>query len=325
MTGANAPAIEVIAPGLLTSVQDRGRRGHAALGVGHAGPMDAPAARLANALVGNTDDAALLEITLAGPRLRFTTGTSIALTGAEFAAEVDGRPLDAWRRTDIAGGSVVAIRGARRGAIAYLAVAGGLAVDRVLGSAATDLNAALGPLGRALRTGDFLAIGEATMQPAGGVSWSLDPRPWFDPDPERPIHVLAGADSGALDAASRDAWFGGSFQVSARSNRVGYRLDGAQLALAAPLERISEPVVAGTIQLPPGGRPIVLMAEHPTSGGYPCLGQVAAVDLPRLAQRRPGDTLRFAPISLDAAQTRYLERERDLESLIATIAERLHP
>lgn len=325
MTVEAASAVEVLAPGLLTSVQDRGRHGHAALGVGHAGPMDAPAARLANALVGNPDDTALFEITLAGPRLRFETGATIALTGAEFAATLDGTPVAGWRPLAVDAGAILAIGGARRGAIGYLAVAGGVEAAKVLGSAASDLNAAIGPFGRALQAGDRIAVGPSKAPRVPDPRWSLDPRPWFDPDPGHALQLIPGTDLESLDEASREAVFTRSFQVSARSNRVGYRLDGARLALAAALERISEPVVAGTMQLPPGGQPIVLMAEHPTSGGYPCIGQVASVDLPRLAQRRPGAALRFAPISLDAAQTRYLAHERELASLLAAIADRLQP
>ncbi len=324
-TAKSSATIDVLAAGLLTSVQDRGRYGFAALGVGRAGPMDPVAARLANALAGNPGDAALLEITLSGPRLRFDCTTTIALAGAEFAATLDGKPVPGWRPFEVAAGSILAIGGARRGTIGYLAVAGGLEVGAVLGSAASDLNAATGPFDRPLQAGDRIAVGTPAPKRTRDPRWSLDPRPWFDPDPERVVHLIPGADLDALDEASQTALFTRPFRVSARSNRVGYRLDDVALALRAPLERISEPVVAGTMQLPPGGQPIVLMAEHPTSGGYPCIGRVAAVDRARLAQRRPGEPLRFAPISLDAAQTRYLERERELEALLAAIAERQNP
>jgi len=155
------------------------------------------------------------------------------------------------------------------------------------------------------------------------ANWSLDPRPWFDGDPLHPIHLIRGAHFEALDAASRAALFASEFRIDADSNRVGFRLDGARLALSEPLELVSEPVASGTLQLPPGGQPIALMAEHPTIGGYPRIGQVAAIDLSRLAQRRPGEGVRFAEIDLGAAQTRYLQRERELARLIDQIAERL--
>jgi biotin-dependent carboxylase-like uncharacterized protein len=317
-------SVEVLRAGLATTLQDRGRDGCAALGVGRAGPMDAVAHRLANALAGNDADAAALEITLAGPRLLFHTDATVALAGADFAATLDGVAVAAWRPLAIDAGAVLDIRAAPRGARATLAVAGGFACERVLGSAATDLNARLGPLhGRALKAGDRLSTNAADVLASRVRRWSLDPRPWFDPDPERPLHLIRGGHFDALDAASRERLFAGAFRIGADSNRVGVRLDGAPLALARPLEIVSEPVAAGTVQLPPGGQPIVLAAEHPTCGGYPRIGQIAAIDLPRLAQRRPGDPLRFREITLDEAQTRYLRRERELARLLDAIAKRL--
>jgi len=313
-------SVEVLRAGLLTTVQDRGRNGAAMLGIGRAGAMDDVALRLANALVGNAPDAAALEITLIGPRLRFDADATIALTGA------DHPDVPMWRALSVAAGSVLDIGAARHGARAYLAIAGGFAVERLLGSAATDVNAKLGGIdGRPLREGDRLATGVGPAQPEPPhPPWSLDPRPWFDADPATPIRLLRGTHFDALDAASRAALFEREFRVAADSNRVGFRLDGPRLALSAPLELVSEPLAAGTLQLPPGGQPIALMAEHPTIGGYPRIGHVAAVDLARLAQRRPGEGVRFAPIELDDAQTRYLERERELARMIEAIHGRLN-
>ena len=154
-------------------------------------------------------------------------------------------------------------------------------------------------------------------------SWSLDPSPWFDEYDDRPIHLIRGAHCGHLDDASRSALFSREFRIATQSNRVGYRLAGEQLRLSAALELISEGVTPGTVQLPPGGAPIVLMREAPTTGGYPRIGHVAAVDLPRLAQRRPGQTVRFAEISAGEARTMYLRRERELRVLQRSIAERI--
>ncbi len=336
-------SVTVLKPGLLTTVQDRGRRGHAALGVGVAGPMDGAAFQLANALVGNDGDAAALELTLIGPRLRFDSAATIALTGAAFAAHIDGEPVEGWRAIAVGAGAILDCGRPRRGTRGYLAIACGFAVEHVLGSAATDVNARLGPLGgRALREGDALGIHvgapegamllaeieSASRLPALPPSarpnaWSLDPRPWFDPDPNRPIRLIRGSHFDALDHASREALFAAQFRIAADSNRVGFRLDGPHLSFASPLELVSEPVGFGTVQLPPGGQPIALMAEHPTTGGYPRIGQIAAIDQPRLAQRRPGDPVRFTEIDLDDAQTRYLRRERELACLVEAIAKRL--
>jgi len=324
-------SVVVAKAGLLDTVQDRGRNGVAAFGVGASGAMDDVSLRLANALVGNDDEAAALEFTAVGPTLRFTRDAVIALTGAPFDARIGNVAVAPWRPLRVAAGDVLAIGRVREGFRGYLAVAGSFAVDRMLDSASTDLNAALGPFGgRALRAGDALAIGanetasirhhDDTHLPA---HWSLDPRPWFNADPARPIHIIRGAHFDALDANSQRVLLDSTFRVASDSNRVGLRLDGAALALHAPLELVSEAVAFGTVQLPPGGQPIVLMAEHPTTGGYPRIAQVSAIDLPRLAQRRPGATLRFAEIGLDDAQTRYLRREHELARLVETIAQRL--
>ncbi|MET0232120.1 MAG: biotin-dependent carboxyltransferase family protein [Rhodanobacteraceae bacterium] len=308
-------SIEVLKPGMLTTIQDRGRLGCAMLGVGRAGPMDDIAMRLANALVGNAIDAAVLEITLAGPRLRFDAPTTIALTGAEF------RNVASWRPLGVDAGDVLDIGTARHGARAYLAIAGGLAVDPTLGSVSTDVNAGIG--GSPLREGDRIAMRASERATVRDMRWSLDPRPWFDADATHAIRLVRGTHFELLDAASRDALFTQPFRVGKDSNRVGFRLDGPMLALSAPLELVSEPLAIGTLQLPPGGAPIALMTEHPTVGGYPRIGQIAAVDVPRLAQRRPGDVVRFAEIDLDGAQTRYLARERELAKLVEAIGERL--
>ena len=321
-------SVVVIKPGLLDTLQDCGRNGLAALGVGTSGAMDEVSLRLANALVGNADDATALEFTAIGPTLRFERDATIALTGAPFDARIGAVAAAAWRRLRVDAGDVLDLGRARDGLRGCLAIAGGFAVERVLGSASTDLNAALGPFGgRALRKGDVLAVGahasaRARDDARRAMPWSLDPRPWFDADPARPIRLIRGPHFDALDAAAQRALFESTFRVASDSNRVGLRLDGATLALRAPLELVSEAVAFGTVQLPPGGQPIVLMAEHPTTGGYPRIAQVAAIDLPRLAQRRPGATLRFAESGLNEAQTRYLARERAIAELIETIAHR---
>ncbi len=233
-------------------------------------------------------------------------------------------------------GSILHCGAITRGARSYLAVGGGFEAPRVLGSLSTDINTGLGPFGgRALKARDVLKIGpprttgtaRELSDSAHGAGakppWSLDPRPWSAPWPTQPVRLLRGTHFGALDADSRRRMFDSEFRIAGESNRVGLRLEGSPLRLSAPLELISEPVATGTVQLPPDGQPIVLMVEHPTTGGYPRIGQIAAVDLPILGQCRPGDALRFAPIELDEAQTRYLARERELALLIETIAERL--
>ncbi|WP_347261845.1 biotin-dependent carboxyltransferase family protein [Rudaea sp.] len=336
--------LRVLAPGLLTSVQDGGRRGHAAIGVGGAGAMDDVSLRLANMLVGNAQDAAALEITLRGPRLRFDADALIAIAGAEVDARCGGEIVPPWRPVLLRAGSELNLGGMRRGARAYLAVAGGIALPAVLGSRSSDINAALGPLPRALAAGDELPCAAAPRALCGDLwktvavpleahtenrrvfaaKWSLDPSPWFDARATRPISAIAGTHFDRLDAGSQHALFGAEFRIGVDSNRVGCRLERVPLKLAAPIEMVSAGTAPGTLQLPPGGVPIALTAEAPTTGGYPRIAQVIAIDLPHLAQRRPGDAVRFAPTDLAAAQMRYLERERALAKLASWIQARLH-
>lgn len=322
-------SVQVLKPGLLTTVQDAGRPGHAALGIGRAGAMDVAAWRLANALVGNTHGEAALEITLLGPTLRFAQAAVIALTGAVPAVDVDGRALPGWTCCRVPAGATLRIGGLARGCRAWLAIRGGIALPPVLGSRSTDLHAGLGPFGgRALRKGDVLPVaGGASLPslPAGEelhvASWRLDPRPWFDDG--APLALLPGRHLDALDDTARRALFDpAGFSVSRAANRTASRLDGPRLALRTPLELVSEAVLPGTMQLPPSGQPIVLMTEAPVTGGYPRIGQVATVDLPRLAQRRPGDAVCFRPATLDEAMQRFAAREIRLDRLLAAIAQR---
>jgi antagonist of KipI len=319
-------SVEVIKPGLLTSLQDAGRRGYAHLGLGRAGAVDEPARRLANALVGNAGDEAVLEITLAGPTLRFQHDAVVALTGGLIEARVEGQPLPAWTSCFLPAGSVLRLGGMRHGCRSYLSVRGGFDGASVLGSRSSDLHAGVG---RAAQSGDVIDIGERasaswfragrTMQ---ALRWGLDPQPWLD-YARAPLALLRGHHWHALDDASQHALFTQRFMVSKDSNRTGNRLEGMPLHLRQPLELISEATLPGTLQLPPSGQPIVLLAEAPVTGGYPRIGQLAMVDLPRLAQRRPGDTVSFRETTLDEALQRLTEREASLQHLLQRIEQRL--
>jgi antagonist of KipI len=312
-------SLTVVSPGLLTTVQDGGRFGHASIGAGASGAMDTVALRLANILVGNAENAAALEITLRGPRLRCDVDCLIALTGAPVEARSDASVMPMWRPLSLRAGTELEFGSIHSGSRSYVAVAGGVQTASLLGSRSVDVNAGIG---RALAAGALLPITASALRES--VKWSLDPLPWFDATSVDPIRLIAGAHFAQLDAASQRALLAAEFRIGTDSNRVGYRLEGAKLALREPLEMVSAGVVPGTVQLPPGGTPIVLMAEAPTVGGYPRIAYLAEVDLPRLAQRRPGERVRFTQVSPEAAQTLYLERERAISALAQTVRERLH-
>ncbi|MGH8144794.1 MAG: biotin-dependent carboxyltransferase family protein [Rhodanobacteraceae bacterium] len=320
---------EVIKPGLLTTLQDGGRLGYAHLGIGRSGAFDAPALRIANALCGNPRDACGLEITLLGATLRFHADVWIAVTGAPLPIVIGGFDMPVWAPLPVRAGATVTLGAIRAGCRSYLAVHGGFDVQPVLGSRSTDVNAALGPRdGRALRAGDRLALVARNAGPdaAGSIAipkWWLDPRPWFDDDPQRPLRLLPGSHLDNLTDTSRKLLFSQAFTVQADSNRVGLRLVGPKLEWKAPIEMISEGCIPGLLQLPPSGQPIAFGPECPVSGGYPRIGQIAAIDIPLLAQRRPGDTVRFTPCTLDDALQTLYRRERALQKLETFIEKRL--
>ncbi|GAB3033482.1 biotin-dependent carboxyltransferase family protein [Oleiagrimonas citrea] len=319
--------IEVLDPGLLSSLQDLGRPGWAHLGIGRSGAADAPALRLAQALVGNPADACGIECTLRGPKLRIEAGAHVALTGAPTPqARLNGEPFSAWTSVWCPAGSELDIGPMAAGCRSYLAIEGGIDGPPWLGSRSVDLNAGLGPLdGRALRRGDRLPLGPRRLPERATSNWSLDPRPWFiDVASHTPMRLLESRHTAVLSEASRDALTQSTFQVTADSNRVGIRLQGEQaLQLRDATECISEGVVAGVMQLPPGGKPILLATEHPVTGGYPRIAQLAAADLPRLGQCRPGDALRFEWVDLQQARHLLAAQRRSLDDLCRNIARRL--
>jgi antagonist of KipI len=310
-------SIAVLAPGLSTTLQDRGRSGWRHLGVGGAGALDAHAHALANMLVGNPPDAATLEITLAGPRLRFDRAACIALCGGDIDARCDGKTLSTARPILLPAGATLVLGACRRGVRAYLAVGGGIDGPIVLGSRSTDLRGGFGGIaGRALRAGDVLPLGDAgivEVDAPRSASW------WIDDAPDAPadgaIRALPGADA----THRTDALFSRAWRVAAASDRQGIRLEGETLQPEDARERISAPVVPGTIQLPPDGQPIVLLADAQTHGGYPRIGHVIRADLPRLAQLRPGDTLRFAPCTPKQAQAAWRAQRHALARLALMI------
>ena len=295
-------SIEVIEPGVLTSVQDAvGRAEWRHVGVPVGGASDLWNARLANRLVGNPDRSALLEMTLLGPTLRIGRRCRIALTGG-LAATLDGMPLGPNVAREVRPGAMLRV-GDGEGARAYLAVAGGLAVEPVLGSAATELRTGFGGHhGRALRAGDLLQMHAPRDGPV--LRWTGS---W----PTGPIRIVAGphAEHFPPDALTRNAW-----RVGPAADRAGVRLEGSPLAAAAG-EVLSMGLPLGAIQVPPDGGPIVMLADRPVTGGYPVPAVVIGADVGRVAQLRPGDEVRFASIVLEEARIALRRAEDELAAL----------
>ncbi|MDI3297941.1 MAG: 5-oxoprolinase subunit PxpB [Bacillota bacterium] len=307
---AEEAVVEVVRPGFLTTVQDLGRRAWREYGFVTAGALDRTALLVANALVGNEPGAAALEMTVAGPVLRFLRPVRIGLAGADLGASLDGRPLQPGERAEAQPGQLLRFLGRRRGARAYLAFAGGLDVPAPGGSRATDLLAGVGGLdGRPLRAGDRLRTGRAGRRspaPPDRLAPLLPPLP----EAGRPVElrVTLGPDDDLFEAAALEGLFARSWRVARASDRAGMRLEGGKLAFrpealsAAAGRSLSEPVALGAIQVPPGGEPIILLADRPTIGGYARVATVIDADVDRLAQLVPGDLLRLVPVSREAAR-----------------------
>ncbi len=289
--------MEVVDPGPLTSVQDaRGRRAWRHLGVPVGGAADAWSARLANLLVGNAEDAALIEMTLSGSTLRFGATATIAVTGG-LSATVDGVPVAGASARRVTAGSMLRVT-AGPGARGYLAVAGGIDVDAVLGSRSTDVRSGFGGHeGRALRTGDRLATAAATGRP---MRW-LGRREAADV-----LRVLPGPHADDLGLVGR------AFSVGAEADRTGIRL---RERVGGGGEAPSMGMPIGAVQVPPDGRPIVMLADRPVTGGYRVPAVVIGADMGAVAQLRPNDTVRFIPVTMEEAVDAWRRAEMELAAL----------
>lgn len=338
-----APGVLVERPGMLTTVQDCGRHGWQHVGVVPSGAMDCVSLQLANALVGNALNLAGLEITLRGPTLHFECEVLVALAGAQFDARVtaDGRslPFPLNRPVRLYAGDRLSIDQPLHGFRAYLAIAGGIDVAPTLGSRCTYLAAAMGGMeGRALKKGDWLplasdaqALAHARVDPLAGdhattaageplhsVRWSVASRS-LPRDETTVVRFVDGHHRHLFKAGALAAFEASSYRISPQSNRMGYRLLGAKLDRALASDILSEPTALGTVQVPADGLPIVLMADHQTTGGYAKIAEVVTADIARLAQLRPGQEVRFVRCTLAEARTLAQAEHQALQVAVQAI------
>lgn len=302
---APTDGIQVIEAGALSSIQDHGRWGRQHLGVSPGGAADPVLATIANRLVGNPDEAAVIECTMTGPVLQFDSHTRIAWVG--WADDSSGRPHE------IKASSRVDFRGRMSHLRGYIAVAGGIDVPEILGSRSTDLRAVFGGhQGRTLQAGDTLAIGKASTTPVSAkchVSW---PRP---DGPVIEIRFLRGIQAEWFTEEAHRLFSEEFYEITPYSDRTGTRLSGPKLNLREPREMASQPVIVGSVQVPPNGQPIVLMSERQTIGGYPQIGHVISADIPKLARPWPGAQVRFREVDLTEARDAWNELQRELAFL----------
>lgn len=318
-------------PGLLSSFQDSGRWGYQHLGVSVTGAMDIQSHQMANLIAGNTEDCATLEITLLGPTLVFSQACCICLAGAQMNARINGRPVPRYRPLIVRPSDTLTFDMATEGTRAYLAVHGGFDLPEVMGSESTYLRAGFGGWqGRALKKDDEIALREPLVNQKEALT-ALSEKIW---DQVLYLPSMLGQHTGRkslvriirsdqwpeFTTASQAAMISGTWRISTDSERMGYRLEGPEISLESPREMISEATSFGSIQVPRGGQPIVLMADRQTSGGYPKIATVASADLPILAQKKPGDEVRFTLVDVEHAQQLDRDKAQALDELSVSLA-----
>jgi len=308
--------VTILRAASLTTVQDLGRFDQRREGVSVGGALDRFAARIANLLVGNTEDTALLEMTFGGLRLRFNDERSVAWCGGTFSARIGEADFPAGRRAFVRQGEELKFDAAEVAGRAWVAIAGGIDVPVVLGSRSTDLRSGFGGFeGRVLRDGDLLPLGKtAQAKPDAAIAnWSA-PIEWTQTAMRSGVlRVLEGSEWDEFVPEAQTAFLQQLFTVTSKADRMGARLEGTQLRRTNQWELSSEAVAPGAVQVAHDGQPIVLLGDCQTIGGYPKIAHVITVDLPQAAQLRPNDTVRFQKVNVAEAITLFAEREKDLQ------------
>jgi antagonist of KipI len=319
--------IKVLEQGLSTTVQDLGRIGFQQYGVVVGGVMDEVAAKIANILIGNNENDAVVEMTLIGPTLLFEQDTLISLCGADLSASIGGEPVPLWKPIFVKEGSILRFGRPQQGCRTYLAVAGGIDVPLVMESRSTYVRGGIGGYqGRTLQKGDILKCNPnrrhypsdvakflRTQIWSGSfktVNWTVSSliKPVYKKDPQ--IRFMKGPQFDLFTERSKEEFLSEKYKVTPNSDRMGYRLSAKALKLNTAVELLSEAVTMGTIQVPNDGQPIILMADRQTIGGYPKIGYVASIDFPVLSQVMPGENLTFKEISIQDAQRLLLKRDQ---------------
>jgi antagonist of KipI len=304
--------VQVLAPGLFTTVQDLGREGFGPMGVSRSGAADSLSLRLGNRLVANPERSAGLEMTLLGGTFHFPEAAVVALTGSDFGATLDGAPVELWTSIEVRPGQTLRLGPTLSGARCYMSVRGGIVVTPFLGSASTDTLSGLGGLeGRALRPGDLLEIGSAT---GSYRQRSVVRERWYRASVRHVVRVTPGPQVDWFPEPSLCSFYTSTYRVGEQSNRMGLRLEGEPLSPNYGGQMITEGVSLGAVQVPPEGLPIVLFVEQQTTGGYPKVANVISADLHRIGQLRPRDEIRFEEVRFETARSLLVEQEALLAS-----------
>lgn len=298
--------MEILKPGPLTTVQDEGRFGYMKYGIGSSGVMDRKAYKAANELVGNSGGEAVLEATLMGPDIRFNEEAIIAVTGADMNPDIDGENIELYKSVRVHRGQTLHMAMAVKGCRSYIAVRGGIDVEKVMGSRSTNLKCGIGGYqGRKLEKGDILTIGitddldDHEIEMLNHKKISAE-----EFEPEITVRVIEGPQDNYFTEKGLESFYNTGYRVSAESDRMGIRLDGAVVESKNGTDIVSDGITFGSIQVPSSGKPIILMADHQTTGGYAKIATVVSEDLSLLAQARPGDTVKFKKTTIEYMQHR---------------------
>lgn len=319
-------SIHIEEPGMFTLVQDLGRWGYQSKGVTVSEPMDIFSLRLGNAMLGNDENAAALEILLYGPEMEFTKDCCIVMTGADLALSINGAPAEAWRVYRMKPGDKAAVAGMTGdGCRAYLCVSGGIAVPPVMGSRATYVRASLGGMnGRPLQAGDEVPLGNAAdgWENSEGFVCPANFRGTACRD--EPLYTMDGPQIDAFTEEGIRTFYSAAYTVADEVDRMGYRLDGPEVERRKGADIISDGIVFGSVQVPGSGKPIVMMADRQTAGGYTKIAVVSSWSVARLGQKLPGETVRFARVTEDEATVflrRFEDNLRELREQLASHTE----
>lgn len=305
--------IEIITPGLLTTVQDFGRVGVMKNGFTQNGVMDRYSMRVANRLCGNCDSAPVLEMTVLGITAKFTQDTVICLSGADFGAKINDKPIRRNKAYKINSGDILSMGAAKSGMRAYLAVAGGIVGEYVFGSASTNLKFAFGGYnGRKLQSGDVLATGTGAFSLGNIDKWEI---PETEYGNNAKLRVVLGPQNEMFTDEDIRLFLSQKYEVTAQSDRMGIRLSGEPLKSKNGMDIISDGIVFGSVQVPNSGEPIILTADHQTTGGYAKIATVIGVDLPCVAQLSAGDTIEFESVTVKEAEKLAKKQKQFFDNL----------
>jgi antagonist of KipI len=304
---------KVIKSGLFSTIQDSGRIGYQNEGVVVSGAMDPFAHKVGNILVGNNRNSASLEITMMGPTLQVLKGSVISICGANLSPKIDGKPIANWKTVKIEKDQILSFGQPVNGIRAYIAVSGGFDVPEVLNSFSTYAKGKIGGFkGRTLNENDIIEANDPVKSKLGiGLSWEIIP----DYDPKEPVRVIPGPNTSRFTPNGIKTFLNSQYRITNAADRMGYRLDGPPIKHIDNADIISDAANIGTVQVPKDGKPIILMSDHQTTGGYTRIANVISIDIPLIAQRYPGQTIYFKKISIEKAQSLYKQQVDFLDFL----------